>query len=39
VGGTWEEEKRGRGTRGEKSCMGGIGRDVQRVRKLNSNEE
>jgi hypothetical protein len=31
----WEEEKRGKGKRGEETGMGGDGEDVQRVRKLN----
>jgi hypothetical protein len=35
VGGTWEEEKRGREKRGAESGMGGNEGDVQRVRKLN----
>jgi hypothetical protein len=33
--GIFEEEKRGRGKRGELSVMGGDGGNVQRVRKLN----
>jgi hypothetical protein len=32
---TWEEEKRERVKRGEESGMGGVGGDIQRVRKLN----
>jgi hypothetical protein len=32
---TWEEERKGRGTREAKSVNRGDGRDVQRVRKLN----
>jgi hypothetical protein len=34
VGGTWEEEKRGREERGEESRMGRDGGDIQWVRKF-----
>jgi hypothetical protein len=35
VGGTWEEERRGKRKRRAESGMGRNGGDVQRVRKLN----
>jgi hypothetical protein len=34
VGGTWEEERRGRGESGSELGMGGDGGDVHRVKKL-----